>query len=110
MFHEAIRKVLENGGDLETAMEVAAKPKIRMLEMVLKRTPFVPFRISMTSGSIQDINHPDEIVVGSTTASLRRRVEASGAYEVWSILALIHIVSIEFFAVDQPTIISRQKD
>lgn len=63
---------------------------------ILRRRPFVPFRVHMTDGQTYDIRHPELVIV------LRQRVDigvgpdpATGVVERVDFCSLLHIVRVE---------------
>ena len=106
---EFIRE-LEMGADYELALRRRVAPMRNMLTSLLKRQPFEPFRIHMTSGSDLEVWAAEQATLGDTVATIRQRNAESGAWETRSILALLHIVSIESLGVDRPPIVARNAE
>jgi hypothetical protein len=106
VFHEAIIRALENGTDLSAAMVEAAAPMREIIQHMLRRRPFQPFRIRMTSRHIEDIRNPERVKVGPTTLHLFAADPTQpGKLRDSGILALIHVVSLEPLIEDEPTVV-----
>ncbi len=67
-----------------------------------RKVPFVPFRITLTSGETYEIQHPDMILATSGSAHISVPSVSSDpdpdAYDRAKIVSLVHIVKIEFLA------------
>ncbi len=100
-----IQKLIDAGKTLDEAVVEAAAPMRKMFQMALKREPFVPFRIHLSSGSDCEVQRPEWVVVKDCTASLLKPdPDNPGKLRAWCILALIHVVSLEFSPPDEPVI------
>src|SRR5258708_1810224 len=86
---------LEAVADYEGALRPRVASIRNMLASLLKRQPFEPFRIRMTSGSDLEVLTPEQATLGDTVATIRQRNVETGAWETRSIIALLHVVSIE---------------
>ncbi len=65
-----------------------------LLELLRKR-PFVPFRIYATDGRTYDVRHPDQALVLRTRVILPLPTDAAEVPERSEHLALIHVVRFE---------------
>jgi hypothetical protein len=65
------------------------------LRDVLRRQPFVPFRIHMTDGRAFDVSHPEFVLVYRTYFDVAIPSRKDGIMERSERAALIHIVSVE---------------
>src|SRR6266849_2108165 len=106
--HEAIVKALENGGDLNKAIVEAAGPMRKLIEDAFRRTPFLPFRLHLTGGSVYEFRDPERVQVGPSTVTLGEPDPANkGKLRDRAILALIHVVEIEPLLADEPAIVGK---
>ncbi|UCC30647.1 MAG: hypothetical protein JSU86_20930 [Phycisphaerales bacterium] len=64
-----------------------------LLELIRKR-PFLPFRIHVTDGQTYDIRHPDQIIVLRSRAVVGAGND-NGLPEYLEHVALVHIVRIQ---------------
>lgn len=60
------------------------------LTMVLKRSPFRPFRVMLTSGTVYEVTNPDLVVVMKSEMFI-----AFTGEDRWAVVPLIHVASIE---------------
>jgi hypothetical protein len=110
MFHEAIQRALETGGDLGAAMAEAATPMRQVIETMLRQQPFEPFRIHMTGRYVHEIRRPETVIVRPTTLHVGEPDPARpGELHARVILALIHVVSLEPLTADEPTVIQHTR-
>jgi hypothetical protein len=66
------------------------------LNSLLRRQPFVPFRLHLTGGTSYEIADPRWMIVGATTAALgARRDPASPIYDEPVFIALRHVTHVE---------------
>jgi hypothetical protein len=106
MFTERIRKAVESGQGLDEPVAEAAAPMRQATEQLTRRRPFLPFRIHMTDRQLIEVRDPETAVLGQSTAVIRQRdPEHPGEWREHSMLALIHVVSLEVFAPDEPAIV-----
>jgi hypothetical protein len=63
------------------------------LRSLLRKVPFLPFRLHLTNGTVFEVRHPERAVVGRSTVVLSLPPESSLERE--AIIALIHIMWIE---------------
>jgi hypothetical protein len=80
-----------------------------MRDLIIKALtaqPFRPFRISLTGRSVYEILQPELVTVREHVMDVYRPDPASPDGKMLrSILALEHVVTLEFIAIDQPTIV-----
>jgi hypothetical protein len=100
---EQLQQLLNAGKSYDEAIVEMAAPKRKWLEGLLRREPFRPFHISMTSGSAHEVRDPELVRFKQSTVALCTR-EPNGVRES-VLLALIHIVSITVFPSDEPIIV-----
>ena len=62
---------------------------------VLRRRPFLPFRIYPTDGRTYDVRHPDQALVLRTRVILPLAGGGDEVPERWEHLALVHVVRLE---------------
>ena len=61
-----------------------------------RREPFKPFRLTLTTGAVLDVHHPDLIMVGRRSAVVGISKRAGGtAYDRTVDVDLMHIVTAE---------------
>jgi len=66
------------------------------LMALLRKRPFVPFRIHMTDGHTYEIPHPEVMVVGRSHAFIGLRPDPqTGVVDRTDYFALLHIVRVE---------------
>jgi hypothetical protein len=66
------------------------------LNAMLRRAPFVPFRLHLTGGQTYDVSDPRWMVIGTTTAFLgARRDPASPIYDEPVIISIRHVTRVE---------------
>ena len=67
------------------------------LHKFLRRTPFRPFRITLTDGRMFEIHHPELLMVGRTSAEIgipsRRHVDPT--YDRLVSVSLLHVMQME---------------
>ena len=70
-------------------------PPAELLQLI-RRRPFIPFRIHMSDGTIYEIQHPEMAMIGvaSATIGFPERAEMP-LYTRTEIIALRHIVRLE---------------
>ena len=115
MVVEQVHKAMAEGKSRDEAIAAVASPMREALKMMLRSKPFRPFRMRLTSKSVQDIYDPRQIEVGESTA--RVSIPSDLPPEQWnwhSIVSLLHLVSLETLGetpqdADLPTIIVDQE-
>lgn len=65
---------------------------------LLKRKPFIPLRIHMSSGESYDLFHPDNIIVTHSYAGIGRGAEPNGVVDRVDHCSLLHVVKVEEIA------------
>jgi hypothetical protein len=66
--------------------------------MLLKRTPFAPFRVHLTDGQVFPVLDPDLLMVGKRCAVIgivKAPAPDQPAYDRFEIISLLHVVSLE---------------
>ena len=73
------------------------------LQEAVRRRPFEPFRIVLTTGDTYDVRHRDLLMVGLRSAiiGIAKSVEGT-AYDRTIKVDLLHVVGIEELPVQQP--------
>lgn len=68
-----------------------------VLRELLRRRPFVPFRLYLTDGSNYEVRHPEAILVGPASAWLGTMIpnHPFPALEQVTIFALLHVIRLE---------------
>ena len=61
----------------------------------VRHQPFEPFRIHVSDGTIYEVRHPDEIMVGRRSSHVGMRGRPDGPFQKIAIVANIHIARIE---------------
>jgi hypothetical protein len=65
----------------------------------IRRQPFRPFRVILTTGAAYDIRHPELIMVGRRSAGLGRPSRPDQtAYDTALQVVLLHVVGVEEIA------------
>ena len=74
------------------------------LRDAVRRQPFEPFRIVLTTGDTYDIRHPDLVMVGRRAAIIGiTKDPAATAFERTIKVDLLHVVGIEDLPVQPPS-------
>jgi hypothetical protein len=69
------------------------------LTALLRRRPFVPFRIHMTDGHAYEIHHPEAMIVSRSYAVIGLRPDPeSGVVDRSEMVAMLHIVRVEILS------------
>ena len=76
---------------------------------LLRKRPFVPFRIYATDGRTYDVRHPDQALVLRTRVILPLPVSSGDVAERSEHLALIHVARLEELSPDStPSVASAE--
>src|SRR5689334_1571934 len=104
---EAIQQALENGKDLDTAIREVAAPMKKNLELLLKAEPFYPFVLHMRGGTTAQVRNPERTAVRDSVIALSAPdPQSPTGFREHTLLALIHIVSIEILVPDEPVVVA----
>jgi hypothetical protein len=104
--NEALLRALESGQDYATAVVEAAAPMREIIRAALERQPFQPFRLRLTDRSIHEIRNPEDVELTPSTVQISfPDPSAPKSSRLRRILALIHVVSLEVMAADEPAIV-----
>jgi hypothetical protein len=76
------------------------------LLQLLQQKPFMPLRLFMTGGTVNEVRHPEFVEVRENVMEIRRPDPASPTGQAWRCtLALLHVTRIEVLVGDEPTIV-----
>ena len=102
-----LQLLLETGRSYDEAIVEMAAPTA-LIAQLLKHEPFIPFRMSLTSGHEHEVRNPELVRLTDSTVSLCTP-EPEGLRES-IVIALIHVVSITVTPpeVDEPAIVVDQ--
>ena len=78
---------------------------------LLARKPFLPFRLTMTGGSVYEVRDPDHVEVRESVVELTRPDPSAPNGKTWRCtLALGHVTSIEVPFCDEPVVVSPRRN
>jgi hypothetical protein len=103
---ESIERAMDAGKSYDQAVIEAAAPMHDNIEVLLKRRPFMPFRMSLTDKSVHDVRDPELVRLRDTVVCLCERNPAKpGGLDERMIIALIHVVSLTCMVPDEPAVV-----
>lgn len=103
---ESIQRAMDAGKSYEEAITEAAAPMRKNIEVLLKRQPFVPFRMSLTDKSAHEVRDPDLVRLRDTAVALCAPDPAKPSeLRERMIIALIHVVSLTTMVADEPSVV-----
>ncbi len=66
------------------------------VQILLRRRPFVPFRVVTTDGTLYEVRHPDLVMVGLGSVIIGYPASGhSGVYERADVVSLRHVIRLE---------------
>jgi len=65
------------------------------IEALVRKRPFVPFRILLSTGETYDVHHPELVMVGKRSALIGITSDPTPRYDRFATISLLHVVRLE---------------